>query len=341
MNVAIVGITGSVGKEMLRCINDLNISIKNLYLFASKKSAGTKMIFKDHEYVINEILDDSFKNINVALFAISSELSIKYFKLAKKYNCIVIDNSSAFRLDLNHPLIIPEINSDLIFNNNGLIANPNCSTILMNLTLWKIYKKFGIKRIIVSTYQAASGAGIEGIQELKNQNKELIEKNKVISKKVFGRQYANNVFCHNSNVNILNGYNEEELKMINETKKIFNNQEIKISVTCVRVPVLRAHSESINITLNNKASEEEIRELLSKSDGIKVLDDRIKNCFPEPINTANKHDVYVGRIRKDIGQEDGYGYEMFISGDQILKGAALNAVQILENVQRNIFKIKR
>ena len=340
MNIAIVGITGSVGKEMLNCIEDLNIKIKNLFLYASKKSVGKTILFNHKRYTVKEVKDDSFKDVDVALFAVDSSLSIKYFELAKKFNCLVIDNSSAFRLDNRYPLVIPEINSELITNNNGLIANPNCSTILLNVVLWNIYKKYGINRIVVSTYQAASGAGNEGINELYNQNIELLNNNKVVSKDIFGRQYVNNVFSHNSKINISNGYNEEELKMINETKKILNDDKIKISVTCVRVPVYRAHSESVNITLSKIATEDEIRETLNASDGIKILDDRYNNNFPEPLISSNQHDVYVGRIRSDLGQDEGYGFELFISGDQILKGAALNAVQILKYVQQNTLVIE-
>lgn len=333
MNIGIVGITGAVGYEMLYCIGILEIKIKILKLFASNKSAGKQIKFKEKSYIIHEVKEDSFDNMDVVMFAVSSELSKLYYKYAKKSNCLIIDNSSAFRMDDNHPLVIPEINADKILNNNGLISNPNCSTILMNIVLWKIYKKFGLKRIVVSTYQAASGAGNIGMNELLVQANKYINSKPIDNIQTFGRQYLWNVFSHNSQINLDNGYNEEELKMINETKKIFDNDKLKISVTCVRVPVLRAHSESINITLCNKATEEEIREILNNTDGVKIMDDRINNHFPEPLKTSNKFDTYVGRIRKDLGQDDGYGYELFISGDQILKGAALNAVQILKLIQ--------
>jgi aspartate-semialdehyde dehydrogenase len=338
MNIGIVGITGSVGIEMLNCIDLLKIKFNKLELFASEKSKGKKLRFMNKEYVIDIVNENSFKEMDVVLFAVDSNLSKIYFEYAKKYDCMVIDNSSAFRMNINHPLIIPEINSDLINNNNGLISNPNCSTILMNLVLWKIYKKFGIERIVVSTYQAASGAGIKGIEELENQNKEYTKYKNVTSKQVFGKQYVWNVFSHNSPINIENGYNEEELKIINETKKIFNDNEIKISVTCIRVPVFRAHSESINITLKNKATEKEIRNVLSKTEGIEIIDDRENNIFPEPILASKNKNVIVGRIRPDLGQEKDKGFELFISGDQILKGAALNAVQILKLFYNKNFK---
>jgi aspartate-semialdehyde dehydrogenase len=334
MNIAVVGSTGLVGLEMIKCIENLKININLLKLFASKKSCGKIVNFMNKKYVIEEVHENSFENIDYALFAIDSDMSKIYFTFAKKYGCIVIDNSSAFRLNPNYPLVIPEINPEKI-STHALISNPNCSTILMNLVLWNIYKEYGISRIVVSTYQAASGAGINGINELKKQNLEQITNNKVVTKDVFGRQYIDNVFSHNSAVNIENGYNEEELKMIYETKKILNDDDIKISVTCIRVPVGRAHSESINITLKNKADENAIRSLLYSTPGVKILDDRINNKFPEPILASGKNEVLVGRIRKDLGQEEGYGYELFIAGDQILKGAALNAVQILKYIEDN------
>lgn len=338
MNIGIVGITGSVGQEMLKCIESLDIHFNNLKLFASEMSVGKKINFMNKDYLIESVNDSSFNNMDVALFAVESNLSKQYFEYAKNSNCLVIDNSSAFRMNNNHPLIIPEINPELINKNNGLIANPNCSTILMNVTLWKIYQKFGIERIVVSTYQAASGAGIKGLDELENQSKEYCLTKNVSSKNIFGKQYVWNVFSHNSPVNLENGYNEEELKMINETRKIFKDDEIKISVTCVRVPVFRAHSESINITLKNKATEIEIKDILNHTEGIEIVDNREKNNFPEPINASEKHNIIVGRIRADLGQEKDKGYELFISGDQILKGAALNAVQILNIYQKKIFK---
>ena len=330
MNLGIVGVTGVVGTEMLNCLENLNIEINKLKLFSSKKNIGNKIVFKKKEYILDEINEDSFYNLNYVLFAVNSNLSKIFYTYAKKHKCIVIDNSSAFRLKKDYPLIIPEINSNLLRENEyDLISNPNCSTILLNLTLYKIYKIFGLKRIVVSTYQAASGAGIEGLKELENQCIEFSKEKKVKSKNIFKKQYIWNVFSHNSDVNLINGYNEEELKIINETKKIFNNDKINITATCVRVPVFRAHCESINITLEKSATEEEIRNLLINTEGIKIMDDRINNNFPEPILTSNKYDIYVGRIRPDLSQEKNKGYELFISGDQILKGAALNAVQIL------------
>jgi aspartate-semialdehyde dehydrogenase len=331
MRIAIVGITGLVGEEMLKCITDLCIKYTELYFFASRKSAGKIIIYNNKNYIINEVKKNSFKNIDIALFAISSELSKKYSVYARLHNCLVIDNSSAFRLDKDVPLIVPEVNSAHIKNNNGIIANPNCSTILMCVVLNNLHKNFGIERIVVSTYQAASGAGRKGIIELERQACEFMKGIQIFEDNIFGRQYLWNIFSHNSEITD-NGYNEEEMKMINETKKILNDDNIKISATCIRVPVFRSHCESINITFKNEVSEELLRETLINSEGIELLDDRINNMFPEPIITSNKHNVYVGRIRHDLSQKKNYGYEMFISGDQILKGAALNTIQILNKM---------
>lgn len=335
MKIAIIGVTGSVGKEMLNCIDKLKIKFTELKLYASENSKNKIIKFMSKDYKLKTVNSETFNDLDVALFAIDSDLSKKYYEYAKNSKCLIIDNSSAFRMNPNIPLVIPEINYHMINENTKLIANPNCSTILLLLSLSKIYEKYGINRIIVSTYQAASGAGIKGMNELNNQYKEFSNGN-IKSTKEFGRQYVNNIFSHNSAIDLDNGYNQEELKMINETKKILNNNKINISATCIRVPVLRAHCESINITLDRKASYENFISCLSSTKGIELVDDRINNKFPEPIDASNKFDVLVGRVRKDLGQTEDLGYELFISGDQILKGAALNAVQILKYVKDNL-----
>lgn len=335
MKIAIIGVTGSVGKEMLNCIDKLKIKFTELKLYASINSKNKIIKFMNKDYKLKTVNSETFNDLDVALFAIDSDLSKEYYKYAKNSRCLIIDNSSAFRMNPEIPLIIPEINSHIITENTKLIANPNCSTILLLLSLSKIYEKYGISRIIVSTYQAASGAGIKGMNELNNQYKEFLNEN-IKSTQEFGRQYVNNIFSHNSGIDLDNGYNQEELKMINETKKILNNNKINISATCIRVPVLRAHCESINITLDRKAPYEDFISCLRSTKGIEIVDDRINNRFPEPINASNKFDVLVGRIRKDLGQTEDLGYELFISGDQILKGAALNAIQILKYVKDNL-----
>jgi aspartate-semialdehyde dehydrogenase len=330
MKIGIIGATGSVGREMINCIDALNIKYTELKLFAGNQSIGKHIMYNNKKLIIQESCKEMFKELDIALFAISTTLSKEYSIYAKEFNCLVIDNSSAFRLYKNVPLIIPEINATKALEHSGIIANPNCSTILMNVVIWDLYKKFGIERIVVSTYQSASGAGQKGINELKRQASEYSSGKNIWTDGIFGRQYLWNIFSHNSPIDMETGYNEEELKMIYETKKILNDDKIKISVTCVRVPVFRSHCESINITFKTKVDEDLLRDVLKNTKGIKILDDRVNNNFPEPLITSNKHDVYVGRIRKDLGQEEGYGYEIFISGDQILKGAALNAIQILK-----------
>jgi len=333
--IGIVGATGLVGEEILNCMIGLDIKYDNLILFGSKNSSGKLINFKNKAYIIQEVEENSFKDLDYVFFAISNELSKKYYEYAKKYSCIVIDNSSEFRISPEIPLIVPEVNANLLSKQNKLIANPNCVASMVTLALSNISKIFGLERIVITTYQAASGAGKKGIDELHRQATEYMVKNEIWTDNMFGRQYMWNIFSHNSKINLENGYNDEEIKIIDETKKILNDKNIRISVTCVRVPVFRAHSISINLTLKKNVSENVFRETLINTKGIKIIDDRKLNQFPEPINAAGKYPIFVGRIRKDIGQNDGIGYEMFICGDQVLKGAALNAIQILKYIQEN------
>ena len=332
INLGIVGCTGAVGLELIKLLETRKIRYDKLKLLASIKSVNRMFIINNRNYYVEELTENSFKYLNIAIFSIDTELSKKYAEYAVKNNCIVIDNSSAFRMDEEVPLVVPEINMDSI-KQSMIIANPNCSTILLNLVLYPIHKINPIKRIIVSTYQAASGAGLNAMDELRNQAIDYSRNNFFYDQKIFGRQYLWNLFSHNSDIDPETGYNKEELKMINETRKILNDDDIDRSVTCVRVPVLRAHCESVNITLSNSMTETKLRDILSNAPGIKILDDRINNRFPEPLIATKMNDVYVGRIRKDIGNKTNTGFEMFISGDQLLKGAALNAIQILEKLK--------
>lgn len=331
MKIGIFGVTGVVGNEMLKCLEKTEIKDIELSLFASKKSIGNSIKFKDTYYQILEFNPLIFKELDYALFAVSNELSLKYSKFAVDTKCIIIDNSSAFRMDPQVPLIIPEVNFNTI-NKSQIIANPNCVAILLNLAISKINKFIGIERLIISTYQAASGAGKEGLEELNKQFNEYSLNENVQSKKIFGRQYIFNAFSHNSKINIENGYNDEEIKIMQETKKILDNPELKISATSVRIPVVRSHCISVNIKLKKSTALNKIKELISTTKGVILYDDRVNNQFPEPIITANKNEVFIGRIRNDVSQEKNMGYDMFISGDQILKGAALNAIQILEGL---------
>lgn len=271
--------------------------------------------------------------MDIALFSAGGSQSKKYAPAAVSAGAVVVDNSSAYRMDPNVPLVVPEVNPEAILSHNGIIANPNCSTILMNVPVWALHREVPVKRICVSTYQAASGAGAAAMRELEQQAHDWVSE-EPLTQEIFGRQYIWNLFSHNSSVDAANGYNEEELKMVKETTKIFG-EEIAVTATCVRVPVLRAHCESINLTFAEPMDEARARSILEAAPGVSVLDDRANNSFPEPLIASDEDDIFVGRIRSDLSQPGGYGLEMFIAGDQIRKGAALNAVQIAEQLVQN------
>ena len=328
-NVAVVGVTGVVGQEMLRCLEERNFPVGELRVMASSRSAGKKTNFKGEELTIIEATTDAFDGIDIALMAVESDQSKEFSPAAVKAGAVVVDNSSAYRMDPECPLVVPEVNPEAAKNApKGIIANPNCSTIIMNVPVYPLHKVNPVKRLVVSTYQAASGAGRPAMDELAATTKAWVNGEK-IEPKVFPYQLAMNLFCHNSPIGD-NGYNQEEMKMVNETRKIFGCPEIMIGVTCVRVPVMRAHCEAINIEFENPITEEEVSNILQDAPGVKILDDRAANRSPQPIDATGQGDIIVGRIRSDISQPRGNGIELFVSGDQILKGAALNAVQVAE-----------
>lgn len=332
--VAVVGVTGAVGQEFLSVLSDRDFPYRELKLLASKRSAGKHITFEGKEYEVEELTEESFKGVEIALFSAGGSISKKYGPMAAAQGTIVVDNSSAFRMDDGVPLIVPEVNPDAmahikLSNKKGaLIANPNCSTIIALMAATPLHRHAKVKRMVVSTYQAASGAGAAAMAELELQTKEVLE-GKEPTCNIFSRQYAFNLFSHNSPVTG-NGYNEEEMKLVKETRKIWNDNEVKVTATCIRVPVMRAHAESINLQFETPLDEVEAREILSKADGVIVIDDREGNNFPTPLEVSNKDAVAVGRIRHDISQEGNYGLDIFVCGDQIRKGAALNAVQIAE-----------
>ena len=268
--------------------------------------------------------------MNIAFFSAGGSISKEFAPAAVKAGAIVVDNTSAFRMKDGIPLVVPEVNPEQIQKHNGLIANPNCSTIIMNVPVWPLHKVNRVKRVIVSTYQAVSGAGAWGLYELDAQMK-AHAKGEPVQKEKFPHQILNNVFSHNTKI-AANGYNEEENKMVNETRKIFADPRIMISATCIRVPVPRAHSESINIEFERPMSVEQVKEILAKAPGVKIVDNIDANHFPMPLEASGQDDVLVGRIRQDISREDGRGIDLFVSGDQIRKGAATNAVQIAEKL---------
>jgi aspartate-semialdehyde dehydrogenase len=325
--VAIVGATGAVGREFIGCIESLGIDVKSLKLLASARSAGKTAPFRGKTLIIEELTEDSFKDVEIALFSAGSGISKHYAPLAVKAGAVVVDNSSAFRMDPDVPLVVPEINARRIADHKGIVANPNCSAITALVPLWPIHQKNPIKRLIISTYQAASGAGAAAMQELVDSTRAYLD-GKPFTPKVMPHPYAFNVFNHNTAIDPETGYNDEETKVIREAKKILEDDKIAIGVTCVRVPVLRAHSEAITFECENPITEDEVRAILSEAPGVKIVDDRARNYFPMPIDASGQGDVLVGRIRKDLSDPSGKSIAIFVAADQLLKGAALNAVQI-------------
>lgn len=333
MKVAIVGASGAVGQEFLRVLDEQNFPIDELMLFGSKRSAGRTYTFKGKEYVVKELChNDDFKGVDIAFTSAGAGTSKEFAETITKYGAIMIDNSSAFRMDEDVPLVVPEVNGDDAFNTpRNIIANPNCTTIQMVVALKAINDLLPIKSVHVSTYQAASGAGAAAMDELVNQYKELAEgKEPTIEK--FAYQLAYNVIPH-IDVFMDNGYTKEEMKMYHETKKIMHAPELNVSATCVRVPVMRAHSEAIWVETERPISVEEAREAFSKANGVVVIDNPANKEYPMPLFVANQDPVYVGRIRKDLTNEKGLSF--WVVGDQIKKGAALNAVQIAQYMIAN------
>lgn len=325
-NVAVVGATGAVGREMLKTLEKRSFPINNLRLLASSRSAGSTLPCFGTEHTVEELTPASFKDIDIALFSAGASRSKEFAAAAVEAGAVVIDNSSAFRMYPEVPLVVPEVNPEDAFKHKGIIANPNCTTIIMLVALKPLYDASRIKRIIVTTYQSASGAGAKGMQELEQQTADVLAGKPAVPK-VFSFPYAFNLFSHNTTI-MENGYNEEEMKMVNETRKIMHDVDIAVCPTCVRVPVLRSHAEAIMIEQERKVSIEEARAVLAKAPGVKIVDDREANHFPMPCESNEQYDVLVGRIRDDLSCSNGLA--LFVCGDQLLKGAALNAVQIAE-----------
>ena len=327
--VAIVGATGAVGCEMIDTLEKRNFPVRELKLLASSRSVEKKLKFKGHELLVEELKKDSFEGIDIALFSAGAGRSVEFAPHAVKSGAIVIDNSSAFRMDPKVPLVVPEINSADIKLHQGIIANPNCSTIQMVVALNPIHRVSRIRKIIVATYQAVSGTGMKAIQELERQVKEWRD-GKPPSCEVYPHPIAFNCFPH-VDVFLDNGYTKEEMKMVHETRKILHDDQIQVSATCVRVPVFRAHSEAIHIELEKKLSAVQVKEILSKAPGVVVQDDPNRNLYPLAIHASGKYEVFVGRIREDSALT--HGIALWVVADQLLKGAALNAVQIAEQLK--------
>jgi aspartate-semialdehyde dehydrogenase len=327
-NIAVAGATGAVGNQMISCLEERNFPIKSIKFLASSRSVGRKLKYKGRNIAVEELTKTSFKGIDIALFSAGGATSEKFAPFAANDGCVVVDNSSAWRMDSEVPLVVPEVNPHAVaqFRNKGIIANPNCSTIQMVVPLHPLHKKYGIKRIVVSTYQAVSGTGKKAIDELDSQTRAILNFKKHESK-VYPHTIAFNCLPH-IDVFLENGYTKEEMKMVHETRKILEDNTIGITATTVRVPVFFGHSESINIETKRKVSAQEVRALLERTPGVKVVDDPMNNQYPLAIDAAGQDLTLVGRIREDESIEN--GINMWVVADNIRKGAATNAVQIAE-----------
>lgn len=325
-NIAIVGATGAVGVEMLATLEKRGFPVDQLKLLASPKSVGKTMLFQGQKIPVQALTQESFKDVDIALFSAGGDRSKEFAPAAVRAGAVVIDNSSAFRTDPSVPLVVPEVNPQDASRHQGIIANPNCTTIIMAVAVFPIHKINPIKRIEIASYQAVSGAGAMALEELKQQQNELTQ-GKTPQAKIFKHVIANNIFSHDSKITP-NGYNQEEMKMVNETHRIFGDDGIEVNPTCVRVPIYRAHSEAIHLELRDDVNLESIFAALMEAPGVKLVDDRSNNYFPMPLDASGQGDVLVGRIRPDLSRKN--HLNLFVCGDQLLKGAALNAVQIAE-----------
>ncbi len=327
-NLAIVGATGAVGLELLRVLERRQFPVRDLRLLASARSAGKTLTFQNRSIPVQQLTADAFDDIDFAFFSAGATRSREYVPVARQAGAIVIDNSSAFRMVPDVPLVVPEINPEALDAHQGLIANPNCSAAILGVALAPLHRAACLRRVVVSTYQSASGAGAAAMQELEDQARAFAQGQPMVAK-IFPHPIAFNVFSHNTPV-AANGFNEEENKMVEETRKLFSLPELPILPTCIRVPVLRAHSESVTAEFASPLSAAEARALLAAAPGIKVIDDPENNTFPMPLRASGDLDVHVGRIRQD--PSDPRTLAFFVSGDQLLKGAAWNAVQIAETL---------
>jgi aspartate-semialdehyde dehydrogenase len=329
--VAVVGATGAVGHEFLHCLAQRQFPLKELRLLASKRSSGRTLEFNGAPLQVAELTEESFHGVDIALFSAGGSISRKFAPFAVAAGAIVIDNSSAFRMNKDVPLVVPEINAAEIATHKGIIANPNCSAIISITPLWPIHRVNRIKRINIATYQAASGAGAAAMEELAESTRAYLD-GRDYTPKVLPHRYAFNVFSHNSAVDVETGYNDEETKVMEETRKIFGDPDLRISATCVRVPVLRAHAVALSFECEKPITANEAREIIAAAAGVRLVDDRARNYFPMPRDASGQDDILVGRIRQDASDPSGRTIALFSAGDQLLKGAALNAVQIAERL---------
>ncbi len=332
-SVAVAGATGLVGSQMLACLAERDFPIKSIKMLASARSAGRTIQFKGESFTVEELTEKSFKNVDIAFFSAGGAVSKKFAPIAAADGCVVIDNSKTWRMDPDIPLVVPEVNPHAVagYSKKGIIANPNCSTIQMVVALAPIHRKAGIKRIVVSTYQAVSGTGKAAVDELMEQSRAILE-SQPIEKKIYPHQIAFNCLPHIGSF-LETGYTDEEMKMVNETRKILEDDGIAVSSTTIRVPVFYGHSESVNVETVNPITPDEVRSVLEKAPGVKVVDNPSSNIYPLAVEAAGRDETFVGRIRKDTSVEN--GIDMWIVADNIRKGAATNAIQIGEILIRD------
>lgn len=335
-NVAVVGATGAVGQQMIKTLESRDFPISTLTLLSSKRSAGTKVLYKDKEIVVQEATPDSFKGIDIALFSAGGGVSKDLAPHAVRHGAIVVDNTSAFRMDEEVPLVVPEVNEEDLRNHKGIIANPNCSTIQMVVALQPLKEKYGLSKVLVSTYQAVSGSGAAAVEELNSQTQAILS-NEAFEPKILpvksDKKHYQIAFNAVPQIDVFteNGFTYEEMKMINETKKIMHADDLKVAATCVRIPVATGHSESVYFELNNdQVTAEEIKTLLADAPGIVLQDDPNNQIYPMPADCVGSNDVFVGRIRQDLDVKN--GFHMWVVSDNLLKGAAWNSVQIAESL---------
>ena len=330
--VAVVGATGAVGEELLALLAERRFPVRNLRLFASARSAGRTLHALGRDVAVEPLVPGCFAGTDIAFFSASGGVSKEWAPQAVASGAWAIDKSSAFRMDRRSPLAIPEVNGEVLdaLQAPTIVAVPNCTTIIALMAVTPLHREAGVARMVISTYQSASGAGAAAMAELERQAHDW-SAGRPLDTAIFGRQYLFNLFSHNSAIGE-DGQNEEERKLVDETRKIWSDPDVLVSATCVRVPVLRAHSESINLTFRTPITEGRAREVLAAAPGIRIVDDRAANRFPEPLAATGRDEVLVGRIRADHSQPNGFGLNLFISGDQVRKGAALNGIQIAERL---------
>jgi len=332
-SIAIVGATGAVGTELIGCLEKRGFPLSRLKLLASSRSAGRTAKFQGRDVVIDALGPMSFEGVDVALFAAGGSVSKEYARRAAQNGTIVIDNSSAFRMDADVPLVVPEVNGAELAHHHNLIANPNCTAAISVMALWPLHRENKIRRLIAATYQAASGAGAAAMEELRVSTQAYLE-GRPYEPRVLPHPYAFNLFSHNDKVDLESGENGEEIKAARELRKIMNEPDLRIGITCVRVPVFRAHTIAMTVEFERPMSPDQAREILKAAPGVDIVDDRAANRFPMPRDASGRDSVIVGRFRQDKSDPSGHSLSLLVAGDQLLKGAALNAVQIAEELIR-------